>query len=93
MYTIVQHSAYAINGDETFKRSVEMKSVTTKADIRIVEMAAGLLFDDYTEADEFCDKAMYPPGNDGIIGNVQGEFSYRKIDGLAIYIPVRKVVG
>lgn len=92
-WTVVQHSGFGFNRDETFSRSLESRMVSGRKSEDAVIKAGGILFDSYGEAEDFAELAMYPPGNDGIIGNCQGTFANEDIDGLRIYIPVRKVVG
>lgn len=94
-YAIVQHSAYA-TGHTQFARAVQSTAVTTAADRKKVEKAGGVLFDDYSAAEQFCELANYPAesaGDLGLIPRAQGTFSMSTVDGMAIYIPVRKVVG
>ena len=91
-WTVVQHSGF--NGGERpqFEKGLEPKRVTAPQ-ARKVEAVGGLVFGSYGEADDFADKAMYPPGVDGLIPRAQGTFGSLHIDGLPIYLPVRTVVG
>jgi hypothetical protein len=94
-WVVVQHSGYGYRGDETFKQMLETRMVTGKKIESKVTRAGGILFDSYGEAEDFAEAAMYPPESDNgsLIGKAQGTFSNEEIDGLAIYVPVRKVVG
>lgn len=92
-HTIVQHSAYGYGGDPTFARGLETRQLDTKAEIAKVEKAGGLVFDDYCEAEDFAMDAMYPPEATGFTPMAKGTFATVKIDGLAVYVPVRQVVG
>lgn len=91
-YAIVQHSGWGYKKDPQFIRGLEVRAVSGK-EIHAVEKAGGLLFDSYMAAQDFEDTAPYPPGYTKLIPNAQGTFSNLTIDGLAVYIPVRKVVG
>lgn len=90
-YAIVQHSGFS-TGHAEFEHAVEVRIASTAAEIRAVKAVGGLLFETWKEADEFCDKANYPD-DEGLIPHAQGTFSHRKVDGLAIYQPVRAVLG
>jgi hypothetical protein len=92
-YTIVQHSAFGYKGDRQFERGVESRQVDIKVQQDRVIKAGGVLFDTYSEAEDFAMKAMYPEGYPGLTPRVEGTFSDKQVDGLRIYIPVRKVVG
>ncbi len=91
--TVVQHSGFGYNGDPIFSQGLETRQITTVAEARKVEKAGGILFDSYEEAERFADKAMYPADNRGMVPTARGTFSAVEIDGLALYIPVREVVG
>lgn len=98
-WTVVQHSAFGYHGDPLFEKGLETREITGISTINRVQRAGGLVFDDYGTADDFAMEAMYPDGHEepmtqaGLVPRAQGTFSDRLIDGLAIYIPVRKVVG
>ena len=89
-WAIVQHSGYGYKGDPTFEQGLETRQVSTRAEMKKVEKAGGLLFDDYGEAEDFCDEACEGPG---IVPVAAGTFSEKTIDGLRIYIPVRTVTA
>ncbi|ABS06151.1 hypothetical protein [Kineococcus radiotolerans] len=91
-YTVAQHSAYGVKGDTTFEAGLESQAVTA-AEARKVEKAGGVLFPGYTEAEAFALKAQYPQGYDGLVPMAQGTFSSLHVGGLAVYVPVREVVG
>ena len=91
-YTVVQHSGYGYKQNPQFRLAVESRRCVKNADIRQVMRAGGLLFDTYDEAEAFCKKANYPPGNNGLIPTVRGQFSQMMVDDLKIYIPVREAV-
>lgn len=92
-WTIVQHSAYGYGDDASFAQGLETREVRTAEDQKMVAEANGLLFNSYADADTFADKAMYPEGTSGLYPNAQGTFAGDEIDGLAIYVPVRQVIG
>lgn len=91
-FAIVQHSAAGYKGDPMFEAGLEHRMIDTKREIDLVNRVGGVMFDTYTEADEFEMEAMYSH-TDALIPDAQGTFSDKTIDGLKIYIPVRKVVG
>lgn len=92
-WTIVRHSAYGYQGGPQFKRAVETRGILLAGEARIVQKAGGVLFSTYREAEEFAFSASYPEGNSGIIPAAGGTFSDKEIDGLRVYVPVRKVIG
>ncbi|GAC1527423.1 MAG: hypothetical protein NVS3B1_17710 [Marmoricola sp.] len=91
-YAIVQHSGYGYKGNRQFIGGLESRSVSA-VEARRVEKAGGLVFESYGAAEDFAEQAMYPEGYGGLIPNAKGSFSRVAIDGLAVYIPVREVVG
>lgn len=93
-YTIVQHSGYGYAGKEGFARGLEVRTVSTKRLEAAVRRIGGLIFDSHREATDFEDKASFPNESVGIYPQAQGTFSeHLKVDGLAVYIPVREVKG
>jgi hypothetical protein len=93
VWTVVQHSGYGYNHDPDFQQGLETRHVETRPEQDRIAKAGGLMFDSYTDAEDFADAAMYPPGYQGLMPRAAGTFSNLQIDGLAIYIPVREVVG
>jgi len=93
-WTIVRHSAFYTQHTE-FTRAVESASFMGAALARKIEKAGGLVFPSYEQAEAFAEKANYPPDHtNGIIPNCQGTFTEEvTINGRALYIPVRAVVG
>ena len=93
-YVIVQHSGYGYKGDPQFRKGLEYRTVSNKAFINRITKAGGLVFDTHKEATDFESSAPYPKGYDGLIPIAQGTFHPTiQVDGLAIYLPVVKVVG
>lgn len=89
-YAIVQHSAMGYKGDVQFNGGLETRMITNKAPARKVTKAMGLLFENYSEAEDYCDWAMYEwPCVVGLIPRADkvGSFSTKQIDGLRIYLP------
>lgn len=91
-YTLVRHSAY-YTGHNEFANAVETLGVTSKREAALVERAGGVLVESYLAAEDLADKVNHPPGGDWLIPAARGEFSDVFLHGLAIYIPVREVVG
>lgn len=96
-WTVVQHSGYGYSDNPQFQQGLETRECGAKEAAK-VEKVGGILFDSYGDAEDFAMKAMYPDGDDaplslGILPNAQGTFSDQTVDGLRIYVPVRKVVG
>lgn len=91
-WTVVQHSGFGYNGDPCFSAGLETRRCLP-CDQVIVTKVGGLLFDSPGAAEDFTEKAMYPPGAEGLIPAAAGTFSDKTVDQLRIYIPVRAVVG
>lgn len=86
-YTLVQHSAWTNKGDLMFKRGVELRSVTPTQAVK-VEKQGGVVYPDYTSAEEAEMAENYPPEVEGLAPAVRGDFSeYVHIDGSPLYIP------
>lgn len=92
-YTIVQHSAWGYRGDPGFKQGLETREITSRSEKNIVERVGGMVFEDYSKAEDTALELSYPPANTGLYPTFQGSFSNKKIDGLAIAIPLRQVVA
>jgi hypothetical protein len=90
-WTVVQHSGFGYSGDPVFESGLEERRVGTKAEQARVERAGGVLFDDYSQAEDFAMEAMYPADTVGLAPSARGSFSEKTIDGLRIYVPVRQV--
>lgn len=90
-YTIVQHSGFGWGHKPAFARAVELKGVTP-AEARKVKKVGGILFDNYSDASDFEDKANGVDGSRPFL-QVAGTFSDEHIEGLRIYIPQTVVVG
>ena len=88
-WTVVQHSGFGYKGDTTFAKALESRMAQRKVDQKKILRVGGVLFDSYKEAEDFCDTAA----GDGPVPAVKGTFSDKMIDGLAIYIPLRQVLG
>lgn len=85
-YTVVQHSGVTTGHDE-FAQGLEPKSVTDKQAAKVTE-AGGLIFPDYAEADDYCEREMYPPHYEGLVPAAPGRFNLLlKFDGLPVYLP------
>ena len=91
-WTLVQHSGYGYGEKEGFRRGVEIRSLSTVGEVRIVQKAGGVVFDSYDDAMEAEESENYPPGTVGMYPNAQGQFSDKIIDDLRIYIPKRNAV-
>ncbi len=90
-FTPVQHSGFGYAHNYQFQHGIEERQVSTKTEEKRVRQARGILFDDYMKCSRFCDEENYPPGIEGMIPQVPGTFSARKIDELAIYQPGRTI--
>lgn len=86
-YTIVQHSAWVGKRDPDFQYALETRAVTKKREEDTIRGLGGVVFDDYTEADNWCMDEQYK-GVDGLIAKAPGSFSNVTIDGLPLYIPL-----
>jgi hypothetical protein len=92
-WTIVQHSGYGYAGKPGFERAVETRQVPTLAEQKKVEKVGGILFESYSQAEAFAEKANHPKGHTDIYPGVQGSFAATSVDELRVYIPVREVTG
>lgn len=88
-WTVVQHSGFGYAQKPGFEKAVEVRNLTTVGEMRKVEKAGGVVFDNYREADDFCDSENFPEGVPGVplYPSVRGTFSFTEIDGLRIYVP------
>ena len=92
LYALVQHSGYVGGGNGQFKSAVEQVLVSEKRAERI-KSVGGLVFADYSEADDAAMAENYPPEVKGMIPRVRGTFhKTMKVDGMAVYIPAPKKV-
>jgi hypothetical protein len=87
-WTVVQHSGYGYAEKEGFKQATEVRKITNKTELKLVEKVGGLVFDNYLMADEYTERANYPAANGGLHPRASGTFSDKTIDGLRIYLPV-----
>ena len=88
-WTVVQHSGYGYTNKPGFRQAVETRKLATVGEVRLVERAGGVVFDNYLLAEEFAERANYPADNNSIYPRAKGTFSLLKIDGLRIYKPIR----
>jgi hypothetical protein len=58
-----------------------------------VEGVGGVLLDSYEDASDLAEQVNYPPETQGLYPAAKGTFAEQKIEGLAIYVPVREVVA
>ena len=94
-WTLVQHSAFGYAGNRQFERAVQIETLTKASEVRAVQAAGGLLFDDYGKASEREFAENYPPEFDKdkpcvpprLTPMAQGRFSRRTVANLAIYLP------
>lgn len=86
LWAVVQHSGFGYKNDPGFKKGLELRNVTAK-DAERIKAAGGVVFDTYTEADEYAFVEMYPEGASGLYPQARGAFSKRVVDGLRIYLP------
>lgn len=87
-YTVVQHSGFGYTGKVAFKQGLEVRSCGRQAERDKVLRGGGMLFDEWAEADLFCDVAMYPEDHDGSLHpEARGGFTREVVDGLRIYMP------
>ena len=91
-YTLVRHSAYGYKGDPQFKQGLEIRQVSSKAELAKVAKAGGLLLRCFDAADRaadtwftYMDKPWWT-----MIPEAHGRFSALQIDQLDIYIPAQQ---
>ena len=92
-YTLVQHSGYGYAEKPGFAKGLEVRSLSTRAEANLVARVNGMIFMDYADAEDAAMELMYPLDYNGIYPAFKGTFSDKKIDGLAIAIPLRQVVS
>ena len=88
-YTGVRHDAH-YRGDNRFSRCVVHGAITTDKELERVQKAGGVIFDDYSEADDWFYKVNYIGGGLGLIAKANGSFSKSKLDGQHIYVPAKE---
>lgn len=88
-YTLVQHSAFAFKGDESFRHAVEEAPIDGDKGLRAVVRSGGLLFPEYKDARDEAYRVNYPGGTEGLIPQAPGTFD-GDLDGQAIYVPPNK---
>lgn len=88
VYTLVQHTARLNVQDASFERGVEPMALRRQKDIDLVVSVGGLVFDSYMKAEDAADEYMYPPGTEGIVPQVRGNFPSWLLDReFPVYIP------
>ena len=92
-YTVVQHSGYGYGNNTQFMYGLESRSLTTDNQLNKVIKAGGMVFNTYSEAEDYADFASYPKDYNGLTprANQFGSFSRMKIDKLRIFVPKLKV--
>lgn len=91
-YTLVQHSGFGYGEKPGFEHAVEEHSVTDR-EAEKVRKLGGVIFDSYEQAYDAAEHENYPPEVDGVIPQAPGTFSKVLIDGLAVYLPPRRLVS
>jgi hypothetical protein len=89
MYTVVQHSAFVAKRDTQFEKGLESAHVSTARQEAKIREAGGVLFPDYTEAEEYAMDEQYRevPGF-GLTPKAPGTFTTTvTIEGRPVYIP------
>ena len=85
LYTLVQHTGFALGDNPQFKQAVEEHLITDPKAVVRVQKAGGLLFHHYPHRESHA--INYPPEVKGLIPNARGKFSRKTVNGLRIYIP------
>lgn len=88
-YTVVQHSGFVANDDPDFAKGLESAAVNAKQEEK-VWLAGGIVFDDYTAAENYADVEMYREVEGGLIPQAPGKFADLVIDGRRVYMPKRR---
>lgn len=91
-YAIVRHSAFGYNGDPTFRQGLEQRAITTQDQLLRVVRLGGVAFPSYGKAEDYCMWEQYR-NTSGMVPRAPGSFSWAKLDGLQLYIPVEPVRG
>ena len=86
-YTIVQHSGYGYGDNTQFENGLEPRNIERKSQFMRVMSEGGVVFDNWMDAEDYCEHEMYPSDYKGLIQNAPGHFCAFKIDNLRLYIP------
>ena len=91
-YTLVQHSAFALNGDESFQNAVESRVLCTKSEAARVLKAGGVLESDWRKINEREVSENYPTGRNSkrVLPQATGTFASARIDGQRVYVPATR---
>lgn len=95
-WTLVQHSGYGYAEKPGFQQAVETRNLATRAEANLVNRVGGVIYADYNEAEDAAMELNYPHDFNGpadIYPQFQGTFSEKRIDGLRIAVPLRKIVA
>ena len=92
-YTAVQHSGYGYAGKPEFKYGLEVRKIDTEAALNRVESCQGIIFDSWSEADDFCTEEPYPEDYEGLVPQAPGGFAFEQIDGLRVYVPKQRIAS
>lgn len=85
-FTLVQHSGFEYGGNVEMIKALEVRPVSSRAQISSVVKSGGCLFADYNSAAMHI-KHIENPENPGVVSSPKGNFSHRRIDGLKIFVP------
>jgi len=88
VWVAVQHSAFGYNNDPTFLRGLETRSIDRRKQLDTALKHGAVVFDDYIEAEDYCDAEMYPDESTALVPRARGTFiPHYKVDMLMIYVP------
>ena len=90
-YTLVQHSAFALNGDSSFQYAVEARVLSTRSEAVKVQNAGGVLESDWRKIHDRELSENYPAGRKSSfeVPRANGTFASVRIEGQRIYVPAR----
>lgn len=95
-WTLVQHSKYAAQADETFRNAVEPAGLTTHQQLGEVIDAGGLVFDAYPKVEDAADEVSQPAMDRHLYpdqvtdGSRPAPLRFAEaltVDGRAVYLP------
>ena len=89
LYTLVQHSAFALKGDLSFEQAVECRVLSTKNEAIKVQDTGGVIESDWRKINARELSENYPAGRKSSLErpHANGTFASVRIEGQRVYVP------
>jgi hypothetical protein len=89
LYTLVQHSAFALEGDLSFEHAVECRVLSTKSEAIKVQNASGVIESDWRKINAREISENYRAGRKSSLErpHANGTFASARIEGQRVYVP------